>query len=269
MPYAKNGDINIYYEVEGEGTPLVLAHGGGDSMSMFRRTGYVEALKDVFKLILIDARGHGQSDKPHLLSAYGKMMAVQMAEDVISVLDDMEIEKANYFGYSMGAMTGFRVALNHSDRFVSFIFGGMSPYSFPEKAISGSKNNLEMLKAYLDGEEEAIANREKYLGRSLTDEEKNGLLSILKKTDAQAMIHVVSSLKDVIPLSDEDLTKITIPILVFAGELDSFYEGAKESTSHLPQSQFISLSELDHGSAFGNIDTVLPHIKEFLARVTN
>ncbi len=71
MPYASNQGVHIYYEVEGQGAPLVMAHGmgaGGD-LNAWRRTGYTDALKDEFQLILFDFRGHGQSDRPHEVSA--------------------------------------------------------------------------------------------------------------------------------------------------------------------------------------------------------
>ena len=52
MPYAKNGDINIYYEVEGEGPPPVMLHGLICSLEDIREAGYVDALKDDYQLIL-------------------------------------------------------------------------------------------------------------------------------------------------------------------------------------------------------------------------
>ena len=70
---------------------------------------------------------------------------------------------------------------------------------------------------------------------------------------------------NVVPLSGDELSKINVPVLVFAGELDSFYEGAKRSANYLPQSQFISLPDRDHGSTFEK-DVILPNIKEFLAK---
>ena len=69
MPYVIKQEVRIYYEVEGQGTPLVLAHGGSDSLDMWRRYGYTDILKDDFQLILFDFRGHGRSDKPHQASA--------------------------------------------------------------------------------------------------------------------------------------------------------------------------------------------------------
>ena len=63
MPYASNNGVKIYYEVEGEGSPLVLAHGATDSLDMWKIEGYVDTLKNSYRLILLDFRVHGQSSK--------------------------------------------------------------------------------------------------------------------------------------------------------------------------------------------------------------
>jgi len=61
-------------------------------------------LKDDYQLILIDARGHGASDKPHDPEAY---RTETMVADVVSVLNDLNIEKAHFLGYSMGGQIGW------------------------------------------------------------------------------------------------------------------------------------------------------------------
>ena len=68
MPYANNNGVKIYYEVEGKGPPLVLAHAlGGDGMYMWRRDKHVKALKNDFRLILLGFRGHGRDlTLPHI-----------------------------------------------------------------------------------------------------------------------------------------------------------------------------------------------------------
>ncbi len=65
MAYASNRGVRIHYQVEGDGPPLVLQHGLFWSVAGWSRVGYVDALKPHYRLILIDARGHGVSDKPH------------------------------------------------------------------------------------------------------------------------------------------------------------------------------------------------------------
>ena len=99
MAFVDNRGVRIHYEVEGEGFPLVIQHGAFDSIETWHELGYVNALKDAHRLILVDARGHGASDKPHVTSAYSKEM---QAADIVTVLDDLKIERSDYWGYSDG-----------------------------------------------------------------------------------------------------------------------------------------------------------------------
>ena len=125
MPYATNQGVRIYYHVEGEGPPLVLQHGLTQTLEDWRDFGYSDALRNDYQLILIDARGHGNSDKPHEPEAYsGKIMV----EDVAAVLDDMNVSKAHYWGFSMGGGIGFNIAKYAPERFNALILGGVSPY---------------------------------------------------------------------------------------------------------------------------------------------
>lgn len=107
MPYAVNQGVRIHYQIEGDGQPLVLQHGFTDSLETWYEVGYVEGLKAQYCLILIDASGHGASDKPHEPDAYGRE---QNVDDITSVLDDLDIPRAHYFGYSMGGRIGFATA---------------------------------------------------------------------------------------------------------------------------------------------------------------
>lgn len=65
MPYANNQGVQIYYQVTGNGSPLVLQHGFSASIADWYIFGYVEKLHNNHRLILVDARGHGASDKLH------------------------------------------------------------------------------------------------------------------------------------------------------------------------------------------------------------
>jgi pimeloyl-ACP methyl ester carboxylesterase len=106
MNFATNSDdgSRIAYELIGEGTPLLLFHGSGTSGAVWRALGYVEALHDEHQMILIDARGHGHSDKPTRMESYGMDRFV---DDVIAVLDDCDLGQAAYMGYSLGGRVGF------------------------------------------------------------------------------------------------------------------------------------------------------------------
>ena len=107
MPYADNDGVRIHYRVEGQGPPLVLQHGFSESVVDWYEAGYVDALRSDYRLILIDARGHGASDKPHDPDAYELERRVT---DVVAVLDGLAIKKAVFWGYSMGGWIGFGTA---------------------------------------------------------------------------------------------------------------------------------------------------------------
>src|SRR5215471_1863630 len=95
MPYATNQGLRIHYRVEGAGPPLVLQHGYTWNMGGWSRSGYVEPLKSHYQLILLDARGHGASDKPHDPDAYRLPRKVG---DVVAVLDALEVPSAHFWG---------------------------------------------------------------------------------------------------------------------------------------------------------------------------
>src|SRR5215469_10317577 len=126
MPYARNGSVRIHYEVEGEGPALVLQHGFSESVIDWYESGYVNALKTDYRLILIDARGHGSSDKPHDPDAY---VLNRRVGDVAAVLDALEIATVVYWGYSMGGWIGFGMAKYAKERVRALVIGGQHPYA--------------------------------------------------------------------------------------------------------------------------------------------
>ena len=85
-----------YYEVEGRGPPIILAHGGGGDTTYWRDYGYVEQLIAEYTVILYDARGHGKSDKPHSIDEY---KPEQMVEDAVSILDSLKFDSVHFWGY--------------------------------------------------------------------------------------------------------------------------------------------------------------------------
>jgi pimeloyl-ACP methyl ester carboxylesterase len=93
MPYATNKDIRIHYEVDGSGPPLVLQHGFTQKVKSWELAGYVDALRRQYRLIRVDARGHGDSDKPHDTAAY---TLSAHSSDVVAVLDALNLPSAHF-----------------------------------------------------------------------------------------------------------------------------------------------------------------------------
>jgi pimeloyl-ACP methyl ester carboxylesterase len=100
MPIAINDEVRISYEVTGRGRPLVLLHGWLNDRSWWSETGYVEDLGRDHRLINVDMRGHGRSDKPHDPGAY---RAACFAGDVLAVADAEGLGRFAIWGLSYGA----------------------------------------------------------------------------------------------------------------------------------------------------------------------
>lgn len=125
MPFATAPDgVRIHYEIEGDGPPLVLQHGLLRDLNNWRERGYIERLAPRYQCVLVDSRGHGESDKPDDLEAYELRTRVV---DLASVLHDANIETAHYLGYSMGGWIGYGISIYMPQRFRSLALGGFNP----------------------------------------------------------------------------------------------------------------------------------------------
>ena len=134
MPLANNKGVKIHYEIDGKsGTPsIILQHGFAGSLESWYDNGYVKALNQDYRLILVDGRGHGQSDKPHDAQAY---RAEIIAADYTTIMDDLKLDKVIYYGYSMGGNIGWRCIARYAlPRISAFILGGSTPYGYTSQA---------------------------------------------------------------------------------------------------------------------------------------
>lgn len=116
MPKAKVNEINIYYEVRGQGEPLVLIQGLGAPRSAW--IFQTRAFKKYYRVITFDNRGVGKSDKPS--SPY---TVRTMADDTIGLMDYLGVDKAHVLGVSLGGMIAQEVAINYPERVRKLILG--------------------------------------------------------------------------------------------------------------------------------------------------
>jgi pimeloyl-ACP methyl ester carboxylesterase len=247
MPYAHNDGVAIHYRTEGEGTPLVLQHGLTQSLEDWAEFGYAQELRHTYRLILIDARGHGGSDKPHDPDAYDLAL---LAGDVVSVLDDLGIRQAHYFGYSLGGWIGFGLARYAPERFLSLILGGAHAYA----------EDMQPFRDIMPRDLQAfMASMERIYGPFLSP----ALRERLQQNDLQAL----SILPQDRPSMADILPSIAVPCLLFAGEADPRFENARQCARSIPNATFFSLPGRDHAGTFPARGEVLPHIKEFLAAI--
>jgi pimeloyl-ACP methyl ester carboxylesterase len=119
--FLSNG-VKIHYECAEKGEPVILVHGLYSSAKMnWDLPGITAALAKHYRVIALDNRGHGQSDKPEAEDQYG----TQMVEDIVRLMDHLNIHQARLVGYSMGGMIVMKALTLHPDRFTSAVLGGM------------------------------------------------------------------------------------------------------------------------------------------------
>jgi len=103
--YAQAGDAKIYYEVYGQGQPLVILHGGGGFGSTIEMAGFIDSLKSKYQVIAVSTRGHGKSEIGSLPMTYE-----QKASDILAVIQAVTDEPVIVLGFSDGAYTGYKLA---------------------------------------------------------------------------------------------------------------------------------------------------------------
>ena len=165
MSYVKNEGVNIYYEEEGEGYPLFIHHGLGGSIKSWRDTGYIAPLAEKYRLVMMHARGHGKSDHSYIPEAYANRL---MADDVLAVLDDLGIERAHFYGYSMGGRVGLALCKFAPERFSSMIIGGMGLVDRDSRYL---QENREQVAKYSQGLDAFISAYEEQRGSKLSEKE--------------------------------------------------------------------------------------------------
>ncbi|MGF6229339.1 pimeloyl-ACP methyl ester carboxylesterase [Inquilinus ginsengisoli] len=143
--HAEAGGISYYYEVQGQGEPLLLLHGGLGSIDMFRPL--LPALAAKRRVIAVDLQGHGRTplgDRPIDLAAMGADMA--------TILQQLGVEKADVLGYSLGGGVAFQLAVQHPEmvRRLALVSAGYAqdgfyPEMLPQQAAVGA-GMAEMMK---------------------------------------------------------------------------------------------------------------------------
>jgi pimeloyl-ACP methyl ester carboxylesterase len=107
--------MQMYYEVSGGGEPMIVLHGGFMNIPMMSKI--IDRLAETHRVYALELQGHGRTtdiDRP--------ITYPNLASDVAVFMDEVGIPKADVFGYSMGAMTGLRLAIDHPEKVDQLVF---------------------------------------------------------------------------------------------------------------------------------------------------
>jgi len=237
--YSDVNGLKMYYEIYGHGKPLVLIHGGGSTIQSNFEKAIPLFAKDR-KVIALELQAHGRTSDRNADSSFE-----QDADDVAALLDNLKIEKADFFGFSNGGTTTLQIASRHPELVNKIVLG--SPlakrsgvpdwfWGFMEEAT------LENMPGPLKVAYQKVAS------------DQNGL-QVMHDRDAKRMVNF----KDI---PDELISSIKVPTLIIIGDKDVITpEHAIELHRQIENSE-LAIIPGGHGEYIGEVTTLTPAYRE-------
>ncbi|HEV2603042.1 MAG TPA: alpha/beta hydrolase [Microvirga sp.] len=239
MDFFSSDGVRIAYidmpPESGAGDPILLIHGFASNHAVnWVNTLWVKTLTRAgYRVIALDNRGHGQSEKLYEPEAYHSAV---MAGDALRLLDHLGIERADVMGYSMGARITAHVALEAPARVRSALLGGLGIH-----LVQGVGLPLGIADAM---EVASLAD--------LTDPQQRMFRAFAEQTrsDLKALAACIRGSRQT--LSVEDVRRIALPVLVSVGTADTVAGSGPELAALLPNGRALDIPGRDHNLAVGD-----------------
>lgn len=237
--YSAVNGLKMYYEEYGEGKPLILIHGGGSTIQTnFEKI--IPILAKKRKVIAMELQAHGRTNDRNTETTFE-----QDADDIATLLKNLNIEKADFLGFSNGGTTTLQIAIRHPQIVDKMILGsalakrnGVPDWFWGFMSKASLENMPQQLK---DGYKKVAS-------------DPNGL-QIMHERDSKRMINF----KDI---PDSQITSIKAPALIIIGDKDIITpEHALELHRQLANSE-LAIIPGGHGDYIGEITTIKPDFKE-------
>jgi pimeloyl-ACP methyl ester carboxylesterase len=237
--YSQVNGLKMYYEIYGDGKPLVLIHGGGSTI----QTSFGKAIP-LFaknrKVIAVELQAHGRTSDRN-----ADLTFEQDADDVATLLKNLHIDKADFFGFSNGGTTALQIAIRHPQIVDKIILGSAlaKRHGVHDWFWDFMKN------AKLDDMPEQLKVAYKQVAA-----DTNGL-QVMHDRDVKRM----QNFKDI---QDEKIKSVTAPALIIIGDRDVITpEHAIELHRQIANSE-LAIIPGGHGDYIGEITTLTPGFRE-------
>lgn len=259
VPYATNDRdaSRVYFEDEGgRGAPVVMLGGFLDPIELVRKAPIARALQeltDEFRLIYVDHRGHGRSDKPHETEAYEMPLRVA---DVVAVLDELGVDRAHFLGISWGGRLCFGLGQHAAERVRSLVTIGQHPYAIdPDGPLARTVGDA--LAASTEMGIEALIQAFEAIAGRYPDDVRSRYLAC----DAAAMRAAWRAAIAEGAVS-ENLETWDLRCLICVAEDDAdFFDQARRAADEIPNAEFVPIKRTDHlGADTARVDPILPAV---------
>jgi pimeloyl-ACP methyl ester carboxylesterase len=236
--YVTANGVRLYVETYGQGPPLLLLHGNGESIGSFRHQ--IGAFAKEYRVIAVDSRDHGQSAATH-----GKLTYDLLADDMHALLDSLRVPAAHIVGWSDGGNTGLSLAMRYPTRVKSLVTMGANLYA------DTTAVDAKMLKE----------SRQTHLLASV--------LGVVKK-DFRRARRLTALVLHYPTWKPTDLAVIRTPVLVLAGERDIIKRAhTLLIAQHIAGAQVQFLLGLTHYAPQENPQLFNEAVLHFLQQVTD
>lgn len=228
----KSDGVRIHYYLEGpaEGAPTLLVHGFCSNFQVnWVGSRWVETLTRAGRRVIgLDNRGHGRSEKPHDPDRYGQ----RMVEDVANLIGHLGLERVDYVGYSMGSQIGLRLLAAHPALVNRVVLGGIGMnVTTPFRAADAIARRLRG-----DETEQGAAATMFY-----------NFAVAVPGNDLEALACCITSRNT--PFGEAQLAAITTPVLVAVGGADPIARDAHRLAELIPGSEHFEVAGRDHATA--------------------
>jgi pimeloyl-ACP methyl ester carboxylesterase len=245
--YADVNGLHMYYEVYGEGSPLVLLHGGMLTIDLNFAT-LIPALAREHQLIGVEMQGHGRT-----ADIDREITPAALASDVVGLLDRLGIDRAHAFGHSMGGAVALELGVNHPGRVRSLVSASASvrPDGLHEDLTDPAR---QATSARMPTQQDFLDFQEAYQRLSPHPDHFNDFLTMLSQSTANTQ-----------GWSDEQLATITAPTLLVLGDRDfTTVEHGALMQQLIHGSQLAVLPGTTHMQVTRRADLLLPMLARFL-----
>ena len=249
MPKINRNGVEIYYEVHGSGSPLLLTHGYSSTSAMWQ--GQIEALSKHHKLVLWDMRGHGQSDYPDDPAGYSEALTVA---DIAALLDKVDAGSAIIGGLSLGGYMSLAFYRAHPDRVSALLIIDTGPGFKKDDARDAWNQRAQDTGDRFEREGLAVLNSASRERSTANHRDASGLARAARGMLTQRDARVI-----------ESLPNIKVPTLVVVGADDAPFLAASDyMAAKIPGAKKVVIPgaghavNIDRPQAF--IEAVLPFL---------
>ena len=251
MPTVTRDQVRLHYTDAGDGPPLLFHTGGAGDGRMWEIAGYTQILTPA-RQIVMDHRGHGQSDCPEDLASH---RVEEYVDDLIAVLDAAEVEQAVIVGYSAGASVAYRAAAWYPERCSALVAIGGVPLS--DQPRPSSNQLIDHVREHgVRATIEALAADESEPCPPL-------LLENLSSTKAEMFALLMEAWLDA-PSVWDCFPLITATALIICGEHEDEQGETAQAAATMRNGHALVLPGLGHLQAFWHRELTPPLIRDFL-----